>query len=115
MMRSEVTVDNKEEGRVTCIAHALSSEECEALCGVMDKSTHLSFWNEQGRENEKARQFRDADTVEVNSPSIASIIWQRISNVFDKTPIVIHDDDTEHVIILFDTECNSFLSPTNLF
>lgn len=93
-----LSLKSREEGRVSYIEHTLSSEECAALCHAMDSSHHLSFWNAQGRENnEKARQFRDADTVEVNLPSMASTIWNRISTVFDKTPISIRHDDTEHV------------------
>lgn len=96
-----LTVEKSDDGRVSCVGHALSSEECTALCQVMDSSAHLSFWNDQGRENEKARQFRDADTVEVNLSFMASTLWDRISVIIDKTPIVISYDDTEHVRLLF--------------
>jgi hypothetical protein len=91
------SLQTRDDGRVSSVKHALSSEECISLCRVMDSSSHMSFWNDQGRSNEKARQFRDADTVEVNLPVMAATIWSRIVNVFDKTPIVIHHDDTEHV------------------
>jgi hypothetical protein len=94
-----VTLETRDDGRVSYVRHAMSKEECENLCKVMDNSDHLSFWNDQGRGNEKARQFRDADTIEVNLPSLASTLWSRIYDVFDKTPIVIRHDDTEHVSI----------------
>ena len=94
---SLLSLQSREDGRVSYITQAMTSEECAALRQVMDSSRHLSFWNDQGRENEKARQFRDADTVEVNLPAMATTLWDRISGVFDKTPIVIHHDDTEHV------------------
>ena len=92
-----LSLQTKDDGRLSYVEHAMSSEECAALCRAMDASSHLSFWNDQGRVNEKARQFRDADTVEVNLPAMAATIWGRISEVFDKTPIVIRHDDTEHV------------------
>lgn len=102
LKRSPVTLRTREHGRVSCVDHAMSPDECSALCRLMDSSAHLSFWNEQGRENENARQFRDADTVEVNLPAMAAAIWDRVSEVFDKTPIVIRHDDTEHVRVHID-------------
>lgn len=115
--QSPLSFQTRDDGRISFIEHALKNEECEELCRVMDSSDDLSFWNDQGRGNEKARQFRDADTVEVNLPSLASTLWNRISDIFDKTPIVINHDDTEHVRqYCYDTPIDFSLSLiSNLF
>jgi hypothetical protein len=97
IIHETLSLQTKEDGRVSYIERTMTAEECDTLCQVIDSTDQLSFWNTQGRQNEKARQFRDADTIEVNLASLAETLWERISPVFDKTPVVIRHDDTEHV------------------
>lgn len=59
------------------IDHVISEEECNSLIQFIDSSSSLSFWSESGREDDKARQFRDADTIEFQSSVISQLLWSR--------------------------------------
>ena len=72
-------------------------EECAMICRQMDSESDptqggaMSFWSELGRDNEQARAFRDADTVEVQHPTLGDLLWQRLLPAFlpsDIAPIV---------------------------
>ncbi len=62
------------------IDNLLTLEECSRLCQTIDNNDNLSFWSGTGREDEAARSFRNADTIEVNSLRISDILWQRAVN-----------------------------------
>ena len=63
------------------IDNVLSEEECAYLCSRIDESDSLSFWSAAGRANEAARQFRDANTVEMEAPELAETIYNRIKHL----------------------------------
>jgi len=58
----------------------------------------LGFWFSGGREDVSAREFRNADTIEVNSCQIADIIWTRIQDIAKSclNEYFINDDDSEN-------------------
>ena len=62
---------------VVTVDDFLSEQECTRLRLCIDENPALSFWSEAGRENDKARAFRDAETIEVESMDIAKTLWQR--------------------------------------
>ena len=53
----------------------------------------MTFWNSDGRQNETARAFRDADTVEVVENKLASKLWDRIKDIYDTSPINVTEDN----------------------
>jgi hypothetical protein len=67
------------------------------MCSRIDSCDALSFWNEKGRENDEARMFRDADTIELNSAALAMKIWRRVESSLQLEPISIaeQEDDEE--------------------
>lgn len=74
----------------------LSQEECSKLCKVVDASDSLNFWSPHGRENEQIRMYRDADTIEVLSSTLAERIWTRIfSLVNDSLSLIVADDESD--------------------
>jgi len=77
------------------IDNVLSSEECQKLRNVIDNNSDLSFWSTAGRENEEARAFRNADTIEVHSSMIANIIWNRVKDSFPFVDINIGNDEMD--------------------
>jgi hypothetical protein len=83
------------EGILT-FSHVFTSEECQYLREVINNEKNLSFWNTQGRENEKARLFRDADTIEVEQFHLAEILWSRIKHLLGLLPIEISEDDIDN-------------------
>jgi len=85
---------NKEmDGGFGYIDNVLSPTECYSLRNIIDNCHRLSFWSTLGRDNLDARNFRDADTIEVTSTKIANIIWSRIKNIHKSTPITIPVDE----------------------
>lgn len=86
----ESSKNSKEmDGGFGYIDHVLNQEECSSLKNAIDNCAKLSFWSASGRENTDARNFRDADTIEVSSTKIANCIWSRINNIHKFSPIVI--------------------------
>lgn len=77
------------------IDHVLTSDECQKLRNVIDNNDDLSFWSTAGRENDAARAFRDADTIEVQSLSIADTIWNRVKDIFPFADINIGNYETD--------------------
>jgi hypothetical protein len=59
----------------------------------LDRCKNLTFWNAEGRGNEKARVFRDADTVEVIDNNLAGKIWNRVKELYDTAPLNVTEDD----------------------
>jgi hypothetical protein len=55
------------------LRNVLSKQECNALVSMTD-SMGYSFW----ADDERRRDFRSADTVEVESVAFASAVWDRI-------------------------------------
>lgn len=76
--------------------HVLTAKECLYLQRITENEKNLSFWNSLGRENESARLFRDADTVEVVHEELAAMIWSRIQHLVDLEPIEIQEDEVDH-------------------
>ena len=54
----------------------LSREECAALITELERSGRFSFWNEDPSQ----RSFRDCDTIELRSESVAKALWDRIKS-----------------------------------
>lgn len=79
--------------QVGYIDGVLSVSECEHICKFMDDCDSLSFWSDLGRNNEEARSFRDADTIELNSITTAANIWNRIASMFRDLQIFFSDED----------------------
>jgi 2OG-Fe(II) oxygenase superfamily len=78
------------------IDRVLSSRECTLLCSQCDQCEDMKFWSSTGRDDLQARAFRDADTVEVKSKYISSVIWSRMNNLLKVKRIVV-PDDTEDI------------------
>lgn len=76
--------------------NVLTSNECCYLRNITENEKNLSFWNSLGRENENARLFRDADTIEVIHDELAAMIWSRIQHLVELEPIEILDDEQDH-------------------
>jgi hypothetical protein len=68
---------------VIYLDNLMTTQECAMLCEKIDASPSsvLSFWSGTGREDEEARRFRDADTIEIQSPFIAEVLWERVKLV----------------------------------
>lgn len=73
--------------------NVLTPTECVKLIDAIDNSEDLSFWSEKGRENDEARAFRNADTIEVNSEDIGCEIWNRVRKHLQGDVIDIAEDD----------------------
>ena len=73
----------------------LTISECSALCETCDNCGDLKFWSSAGREDEAARSFRDADTVEVKSKILSDIIWERMKTLIPNPQISIPDDEDD--------------------
>jgi hypothetical protein len=89
---SDIEVKELDAGIVMVIDDFLSRSECLKMTKLVDTHPSLSFWSEAGRDDDKARSFRDADTIEVLSESIASTLWARMNGVFDKFTISIEEE-----------------------
>lgn len=80
-------------GDVVVLDDFLTKEECSALTRLVESHPALSFWSQAGRDDDKARSFRDADTIEVMSEDIASKLWNRMKGCgFDDITISIEDE-----------------------
>ena len=77
----------------------LSSDECLFLTKAIDNNEHLSFWSSANDKTQldSARQFRNADTIELISPSLAESIWGRISATW--SDIHSHKRDGANIVI----------------
>jgi leukotriene-A4 hydrolase len=75
------------------IDNVLTSDECKKLCNTIDNNNDLSFWSASGRDDDEAKAFRNADTIEVQSDIIATIIWNRIKEKFPFIDINIKNDE----------------------
>ena len=70
----------------------LTATECERLVDAARRSGRLSFWHEDA-EAKNRKSFRNADTVEVMSKTIAEALWVRLKP--HVTPeITIEEDET---------------------
>ena len=85
------------KARAFYVDNALSPDECSRLRGQIDCCDALSFWNEKGREDEEARMFRDADTIELHSATLALKMWKRVQPLLQLEPVSIaeEEDDAE--------------------
>lgn len=88
--------DFKDKG-IVFIDGVLSKEECSHLRNAIDSCSKLSFWNAEGRTNETARLFRDADTIEVEQHPLERSIWKRVCGLFDQNSVIISEDDASLV------------------
>lgn len=85
-----------EGGDAVVVDNFLTKEECAALCAAIDESPALSFWSAAGRQNAKARAFRDADTIEVDSVEIAQNMWKRVEKLLEEDCIDIAEDPEDY-------------------
>jgi hypothetical protein len=85
------------KARAFYVDNALSPDECALLRSQIDRCDALSFWNEKGRENEEARMFRDADTIELHSAALALKLWNRVKPLLQLEPVCIaaEEDDED--------------------
>ena len=65
----DMEITELDAGLVIVIDNFLSGHECREMVQLVDNHPSLSFWSDAGRDNDKARSFRDADTIEVLSES----------------------------------------------
>lgn len=81
------------------IDNIVSNQECQQLCDEIKQSKDLSFWsdNEQGRNNLDIKAFRDADTIEIHSDLIASILWKRMEDKLQTLNINLKFEDEDHM------------------
>ena len=77
------------------VDEVLNKDCCNQLMFAIDSCAQLSFWSASGRENQDAKRFRNADTIEVHSKSFASLIWQRLSQNFGTWEINIGANEDE--------------------
>ena len=75
------------------IDNVLTCDECKSLRSAIDNNNYLSFWSKSGRENDEARAFRNADTLEFQSDMIATLVWNRIKDKFPFIDINIKNDE----------------------
>ena len=80
---------------VDYIDGVITASECSALRSECDNCKDLKFWSLAGRNDESARSFRDADTVEVKSTLLAGIIWERMRRLLSCPIISISDDEDD--------------------
>lgn len=92
--------------------NVLNSNECNNLKQILKNEKNLTFWNSLGRENESARLFRDADTIEVISNEIAELIWNRIKDISPLNKIIINENDEENE--LYERELPGCWEPVGL-
>jgi hypothetical protein len=101
------------EQKVMCLMdYILSEAECEYFRGIIDSSSHLSFWSSAGREDKSAYLFRDADTIEVEQSQLAGILWERVKHIFEGYSITIDADDQDN--ILWERELPGTWYPTSI-
>lgn len=92
----EATPGSALDSRVVWLDGVLSAEECAALTVAVDKSSSLTFWNPDA--SAEARAFRNADTVEMNNPSLAEALWARVCSPLSSAILPIsftQDEDRE--------------------
>lgn len=78
---SKLEISYALDKQVIIIDNFLTSQECAALRGEIDVNPALSFWSDE--DPDRARKFRDADTIECNNQDIASTLFSRINHFFD--------------------------------
>jgi len=83
------------KARAFYVDNALSPDECSRLRGEIDGCEALSFWNEKGRENEEARMFRDADTIELHSAALALKMWKRVQPLLQLEPVSVAEEEDD--------------------
>ena len=71
----------------------LTATECERLVDAARRSGRLSFWHEDA-EARNRKSFRNADTVEVMSKTIAEALWARLKP--HVTPEITIEEDETH-------------------
>lgn len=79
---------------VDYIDNVLTQSECLSLCKLCDNCEDFKFWNSAGR-SDAARQFRDADTIELNSKILSSATWDRIKHILSCVNISVSDDEND--------------------
>lgn len=73
----------------------LSKQECSRFRATVDDCSTLTFWNSNGR-NDEVRSFRDADTIEIYSDTIAQTIWGRMEHLWQGFHInIVSESDVE--------------------
>lgn len=77
---------------VIIIDEVLSKEECGRFCTACQNCKELVFWNALGRDDDAARSFRDADTVEIKSDLLSDSIWSRMHDLLSDKSILVSDD-----------------------
>jgi hypothetical protein len=83
------------KARAFYVDNALSPDECALLRNRIDGCGALSFWNEKGRENEEARMFRDADTIELHSTGLALKMWNRVQPLLQLQAVHIAQEEDD--------------------
>lgn len=86
---SDSTISIQLRDGVQYIDKVFTVEESDLLCSNIDQCPNRTFWNASGRDNEAARQYRDADTIEIHCESFVDVIWNRIKSAVFLPNIVI--------------------------
>jgi len=98
------TVHTALDGKVVWIDDFLTTDECEKLIAAVDSSSQLSFWSPSaveaaGETLAEARAFRDAETLEMSSPELATALWDRLllrgGGWIPASEVVAEEDDSE--------------------
>ena len=110
---SEMEIIELDAGHVMLINDFLSELECREMIQLVNTHPSLSFWSDAGRDNDKARSFRDADTIEVLSESIASLLWTRMNGRFDSFTISIGEESDGSNDSLWERELPGDWMPVN--
>ena len=71
------------------IDNIFPKELCDNLCKSVDNCSKLSFWNCDTDENQ-AKKFRNAETIEMNYALFSNIIWNQIKTVFENFDVKIN-------------------------
>jgi hypothetical protein len=78
---AKISIGEEPSKGITIIDEVLSKSECDDFCNACQNCSELVFWNALGRDDDAARSFRDADTVEIRSDFLSNSIWKRMHHL----------------------------------
>ena len=90
---AKISIGEEPSKGITIIDEVLSKSECDDFCSACQNCKELVFWNALGRDDDAARSFRDADTVEIRSDFLSNSIWKRMHHLLPKKSISVSDDE----------------------
>jgi hypothetical protein len=76
----------------------LTGDECACIRALIDTGdVPLTFWKAGGRDDEQARRFRDADTIELHSESFGDLLWERLSTLLHERVLTVTTDESSEL------------------